>query len=162
MLTTTASLKAQFDLQTRWFGNVLDNISDPESHIRDHKQLNHLKWIAGHLLNTRLTSMSRIVGLQPDESYKTQFARGAALENNNVYPSIEQIVTRWNDTAAAISEGILQIPEEVLSMPATAKAPIADETVRGMLSFLISHEAFHIGQMSVIRKLIGKEAMSYL
>ena len=161
MTTSAAALKAQFDLQTRLFNNVLEGITDAESHKRNNEHLNHIKWIAGHLLNTRVNSISKIVGLQPDESYVAQFARGATLDPNGSYPSIEDITSKWKATASTISDSITKMPEEKLSATTTVKTPIADDTFRGLLAFLISHEAYHIGQLSLLRKMIGKEAMSY-
>lgn len=161
MTTSAAALKAQFDLQTRLFNNVLEGITDAESHKRNSEHLNHIKWIAGHLLNTRVNSISKIAGLQPDESYVAQFARGSSLDPNLSYPPIEEIKSKWIATASAISDGITKMPEEKLAETTTVKVPIADDTFRGLLAFLISHEAYHIGQLSLLRKMIGKEAMSY-
>ena len=161
METATASLKLQFDLHTRLFNNATAGISDDESHSRHSEQVNHMKWIAGHLLNTRLTGMSRVAGLQPDETYSAQFARGVSLDPGASYPPFEEITSKWKEVAAAIGAGISKIPEGVLATKTTVKAPIEDDTIRGLLSFLISHEAYHIGQLGILRKTIGKEPMSY-
>jgi uncharacterized damage-inducible protein DinB len=120
-----------------------------------------MKWIAGHLLDTRVGSMARLAGLTPDGSYGTQFGRGVELDLNANYPPVEALVARWKDSAAAIAEGLARIPEEVLAAPSNAKVPIADETIRGLLAFLVSHEAYHIGQIAMLRKMVGKEAMSF-
>jgi len=160
-MNATASLKAQFDLHTRLFNNATAGISDSEANTRNDDHVNHVKWIAGHLLNTRLGSFSRVAGLQPDESYAAQFGRGNSLDVNATYPSIDEIRNRWNEVSAGISEGISKIPEQVLQAPSNAQVPIADTTVNGLVSFLVSHEAYHIGQLGILRKLIGKEAMSY-
>ena len=55
----------------------------------------------------------------------------------------------------------MHLPDEVLGSPAPTKTPIADETLGGMLAFLMHHEAYHIGQMDLLRKYLGKDAMSY-
>jgi uncharacterized damage-inducible protein DinB len=161
MATSTASLKAQFDLHTRLFNNVTEGITEDDSHNHNSENTNHIKWIAGHLLNTRISTLARITGGQPDESYAAQFGRGVALDPKAKYPPIEEIRSKWNDTAAAISEGINNMPEEALAAKSPVQAPIADDTFRGLLSFLISHEAYHVGQLGILRKMAGKEAMSY-
>jgi uncharacterized damage-inducible protein DinB len=161
MATPTASLKAQFDLHTRLFNNATAGITESESNSRNSDHVNHIKWIAGHLLNTRLSSLSKVAGLQPDDSYVAQFGRGNSLDPNAKYPPIEEITSKWNQVSANISEGISKIPEEVLAAKSPSQAPIADDSIRGLVSFLISHEAYHIGQLGILRKLIGKEAMSY-
>ncbi len=161
MTTSSAALQAQFDLHTRLFNNALEGITDSEANDRKNEHVNHMKWIAGHLLNTRLSSLTKVTGGQPDDAYTAQFGRGNALVAGASYPSIDEIMTKWNDAAGGISNGFSHIPEEVLSSKSGAQVPIADDTVRGLMAFLISHEAYHIGQLSLLRKMAGKEAMSY-
>ena len=161
MATATASLKAQFDFHTRLFNNVTEEISDNESGIRNSEHINNMKWIAGHLLNTRLGGMSRIAGLQPDNSYDAQFGRGNSFDPNASYPPIEEIREKWQATAAAIGEGIANMPEEVAASKSPSQAPIADDTILGLAAFFVSHEGYHIGQLGMLRKMIGKEAMSF-
>jgi len=160
-MNSTASLKAQFDLHTRLFNNATAGISDGESNTRNDDHVNHVKWIAGHLLNTRLGSFSKVAGLQPDDIYAAQFGRGNSLDVNASYPSLDEIRNKWNQVSAGISNGINNIPDTVLQAPSNAQVPIADTTVNGLVSFLVSHEAYHIGQLGILRKLMGKEAMSY-
>lgn len=161
MSEQTNALKAQFDLHTRLFTNATEGIADHETNSRTSEHVNHIKWIAGHLLNTRLDSMSRVAGLAPDTSYGDHFGRGKALDTSATYPPIDEIRQRWASASGAISNGIAQVPDEVLNAKSQAQVPIADDTVRGLLSFLISHEAYHIGQLGLLRKMAGKEAMSY-
>jgi len=161
MTNSAAALQAQFDLHTRLFNNALEGINDTDANTRNSEQVNHMKWIAGHLLNTRMDSMTRMTGGQPDTAYGAQFGRGIALDPNATYPPIEEITAKWQEASDAIGQAFVHLPEEMLSSPAPAKTPIADESFRGMLAFLISHEAYHIGQLSILRKMVGKEAMSY-
>lgn len=161
MTSTAAPLKVQFDLHTRLFNNVLDGITDAESNNCHSDQINHIKWIAGHMLNTRVNMLTKLTGGKPDESYVEHFGRGKSLDPNASYPPINEITAHWQNASNAISEGINQLPEEVLESKAPFQGPIADETFRGLLAFLISHEAYHIGQLGLLRKMIGKPAMSY-
>ena len=162
-MSSANSLKAQFDFQTRLFNNVTEGISDSESQIRQTGNSNNIKWVAGHILHYRLSTMSKLTGLQPDESYGIQFGRGAMLDPNISYPSFDEITSRWKASAQAISENISKIPEEVLATTAMVQSPIfnIDNTNLGFVIFLFTHEATHIGQIGLMRKMIGKEAMSF-
>jgi len=158
---SAAALKAQFDLHTRLFNNVTEGLSDAESNVRSNEHINNVKWVAGHMLNTRLGNMSKIAGQPVDESYAAQFGRGVALDTTAQYPPIEEITKKWNEISPAISAGIGNIPEEILASKSPVQAPIADDTMLGLASFLVSHEAYHLGQLGILRKLSGKEAMSF-
>jgi uncharacterized damage-inducible protein DinB len=161
MSSTAAPIKTQFDLHTRLFNNVMECISDAESNNRNSDHVNHMKWIAGHLLNTRVNALSQLTGGTADNSYVAQFGRGNSLDPNATYPPISEITTRWKDTSDTISQGLGHLPEEVLESKAPFPSPVADESFRGLLAFLVSHEAYHIGQLGLLRKMSGKEAMSY-
>jgi len=161
MTSSLAATVAQFNMQTRLYLNALEGISDTEANTRNSDQVNHIKWIAGHVLNTRLNFLSKIAGLPHDESYVAQFGRGSTLDLNAEYPALEELKAKWHDSASAISAGLAAIPEEVLAAEAPSKTPIGDDSIRGLIAFLVSHEAYHIGQLSILRKMNGKEAMSY-
>lgn len=161
MSDSTASLKAQFDLHTRLYSNALSGISETESTQRENDYVNNIKFIAGHLLNTRVGFLTQLTGGQPDGSYADQFGRGVKLDPSANYPSLDQITSRWRETADGISQGLANLPAEALAAPAPVQTPIGDETMRGLFSFLLSHEAYHIGQLGLLRKMIGKEPMSY-
>ncbi len=56
-------------------------------------------------------------------------------------------------------EGLAQVTEDQLSQ----KAPISptenpDETIGSLLSTFAFHDAYHIGQTGVLRRIVGKAA----
>ncbi len=163
MTSTISALKTQFDLDTRLYNNVLDSINETESNTRNSEHTNHIKWIAGHLLNTRMDGFSRLTGGVADTSYQAQFGRGSALDVNASYPSIDELKSKWNTISEEISNRFLHMPEELLDSNAPGQSPVfaQDPSFRGLLAFLVSHECYHIGQLSILRKLSGKPAMSY-
>jgi hypothetical protein len=68
---------------------------------------------------------------------------------------------QWN--LANISEVDLFIPDEALNSPITHLHPIFpfDQTLGGLWAFINHHQAFTIGQIAILRKGLGKAAMSY-
>ena len=162
MASTAAALKAQFDMHTRLYNNVLEDINDNEANNRNNEHVNHIKWVAGHLCNVRLEGMNRLTGGEADSSYAEKFARHSVLDPTGAsYPPLSEIVARWNEVSPAISGRFNHLPEELLDSPAPGPSPIPDDSFRGLIAFLVSHEAYHIGQLSILRKLAGKDAMSY-
>lgn len=157
---STQTLVAQFDLHTRLFNNVLDGINDAEAGTRAGETVNHLTWLAGHLTSTRF-GIGKVAGLEEPDPWADLFSHGHSIRDDADYPSIEAIKAKWNAISGPISAGLAQLPDVVLGSPAPAKLPINDESLGGMLTFLMHHEAYHIGQMGLLRKYLGKEAMSY-
>lgn len=156
----TCALVAQFDLHTRLFNNVTEGLSDAEASSRPNQHVNNMKWLAGHLTSTRF-ALKDFTDLELDDPYSELFGHGQGLRDDIEYPSIEQISDLWNRISDQISAGLSNLSEDVLNGPAPARMPIGDDTFEGMLAFLMHHEAYHIGQMALLRKQLGHEAMSY-
>ncbi len=154
------ALVAQFDLHTRLFNNVLDGLSDLEANSRPGSNTNNIKWLAGHLTSMRF-GLKDVAGLSATDPYATLFGHGHSLQENVDYPSIDRIRELWNDVSDRISAGLSRMSEEVLNGPAPMRFPIGDDTFEGMLAFLMHHEAYHIGQMALLRKLLGRPPLKY-
>jgi hypothetical protein len=156
----------QFILQTRLFNNVLEGIEDRKGSDRLSEYVNHLQWIAGHLTNSRyhLAPALGLSGHFPyDEAY-TDLSQppphNRAIDPSVKYPSLTEIKKSWNEFAAGFAEKISALSSEQLESETPARVPTG-KTLSDLLSFIASHESYHIGQMSIIRKSLGLPAMSY-
>ncbi len=156
------SVKSQFDLHTRLFNNVLEQIGDVHAVRRASDSVNHMVWIAGHLTHAR-NGMHFIKGHEKSEFYPELFDRGALLETALEYPSIREIKEKWNTISEQLSKGLENLSDVELQSEAPFKTPIysIDSSMLGFLSFLMSHEAYHIGQLGILRKYVGEPAMHY-
>ncbi len=153
------TVKRQFDLHTRLLNNVLEGIDESETHTRMNDHVNHLKWLAGHLTHTRF-SYNKLVQLEPKPFYKELFGPGSQINPDIDYPSIEGIKEDWNAISAKISEALDNLPAEALAGEAP-RVPFGKGTLGDYLDFIPHHEAYHIGQMSILRRFLGKEAIKY-
>lgn len=154
-----STIKQQFDLHTRLFNNVLDGISDTDTNSRANEHVNHLKWLAGHLCSARF-GFKDLAQLDQADPYGDLFGHGKAINPEADYPSIENIRENWNAISGQISAAFDQLPAEALEANAP-KVPIGDGKMGDFLDFLMHHEAYHIGQMGILRRFLGKDAMSY-
>jgi len=154
------TIKDQFDLHTRLFNNVLENISDSDAGERLNEKINHLKWLAGHVTNVRL-SFLKLVGETEDTSLDEFFSHGKSINADVKYPTIEVIKEKWVNASDKVESALMNIPERVLASNPPVDVPFGDKTMKGFLGFLMHHEAYHIGQMGILRKYLGNKAMSY-
>jgi uncharacterized damage-inducible protein DinB len=156
----------QFDLQTRLFNNVLEGIEDLKGSKRLNDHVNHLQWIAGHLTNSRY-AFAPGLGIKAGFPYKEQYndpseppPYNRALSASVNYPSLTEIKISWNNLAATFTEKISGLSDDQLSSAIPFPVPTG-KTFQDLLTFIASHESYHIGQMSIIRKSLGLDAMSY-
>jgi hypothetical protein len=156
----------QFELQTRLFNNVLEGIEDVKGSERLSDQVNHLQWIAGHLTNSRY-GLAPGLGIRVSFPYKEQYSDPSEPPPHNrtisaavKYPSLTEIKKSWNELATQFTEKISGLSDEQLASGISFPVPTG-KTFQDLLSFIASHESYHIGQMSIIRKYLGLSAMSY-
>lgn len=169
-----SQLLMQFDLHHRLFNNVLEDLSDKETNIRvnGNTNMNHIKYIAGHLMSTQY-GFAYLAGLRPEEKWNELFspASGSRAMDNIAYPDIGEIAGEWNHMYEGIREGLVQLPADTLhSRPPspmdgiignTTLGTVFDNTIAGLWAFFNHHQAYHIGQIGVLRRGLGKKAMRY-
>lgn len=79
------------------------------------------------------------------------------------FPTIEQIRNKWNETSPVIRAGLADLHEDSLNAVIEAKHPVSpfDDTIAGLWAFINDHQSYHIGQIGILRRALGKEAMQY-
>jgi hypothetical protein len=166
-MSSVGILAKQFALHNKLFNNVLEGIADTQGGQRVTQEVNHLQWIAGHLANSRY-NVAGLLGLKVVFPYKELYSDPSAPPPGNraidpsiQYPSLTELLNSWNSLAPAYVDAVSNISEPQLSQEMPFGTPIGDKTMLGLFGFLSSHEVYHIGQMSLIRKYLGFGAMSY-
>jgi hypothetical protein len=157
----------QFALHSKLFNNVLRDVEDIQGNSRVSEQVNHLQWIAGHLANARY-NYTTMIGLNKTFPFRELYVDPTKPPPGNreidislSYPSLTEITTLWNDLAEDFVAGISALSDEQAATALPFGTPIGDNSMLGFFGFLSSHEVYHIGQMSLIRKYLGLPAMSY-
>ena len=158
----------QFVMQTRFYKNVLSDINEEESRLRLNKHTNHLAWIAGHLAVIRFGLAVRL-GLRTNKyPHMDLFVikdipppNAKALDESVNYPGLSVTLKYWDSYSEFLTKRLPLLSEEQLNSELAFTTPIGGKSVLESLAFTVSHESYHIGQMSIIRKSLGHKAMTY-
>jgi hypothetical protein len=150
----------QFQLQSRLFNNVLDGIKSTDNSKRVSDNLNHVSWQAGHVVFARYL-LAGTLGIKDANPYDELYSNFRPLDPNVKYPGVEEAKAKFAEITGKIIPALQNITDENLSAALPFKIPIGDNTVRGMIAFLSHHEAYHIGQLSTLRKYLGYGPMKY-
>jgi hypothetical protein len=158
----------QFDLHNLLYNNVIADISDAESNKCVADPMNGVKWLAGHLLWAQ-HNLANIAGVKLDLPWRDHFhtKQGGSPEDFNApkseLPTLQQVKDKWNEFALLIRTGLENLPDEALNTVIEVKHPIApfDNTLAGLWAFINHHQAYTIGQIGILRRGLGKEAMKY-
>jgi uncharacterized damage-inducible protein DinB len=158
--TTLQPVIEAFKLQTRLFRNVTRDISEEHAKAHFGGCPNHIAWITGHLVATRYT-LGAVLGLTDREPYPEFFESGKGIQDDIDYPSMDNLIAGWEDFAEKIIERLESLTEDELHADPPIQTPVGDNTLRGFITFICHHEAYHIGQLSILKRYFGYEPMSY-
>lgn len=157
-------LLAQFDLHQRLYNNVLDGFTDEETNRRVYEgaKMNPVKYLAGHLLNSQY-GLAALADVSVEPRWDELFAVMGRSEAGDdfSYPAIDEIKAEWNEIHLPVRDGLGKLSADDLARtPPEPFGRVADS--RGELwAFINHHIAYHIGQIGILRKGFGKEAMRY-
>lgn len=157
-------LLTQFDLHHRLYMNVLDGFSDEETNkrLQGHPQINHVKYLAGHLLNSQY-GLASMAGMHPEIKWNDLFAvmGQSKAKDNFPYPTIEEIKTEWNGLYQPLRECLKKLTPDGLAQKPVAPFDKVASSCGELWAFINHHMAYHIGQIALLRKGFGKSPMSY-
>jgi hypothetical protein len=107
---------------------------------------NCINWILGHIIASR-DDVFEILGTQKlcDEEFLSLYERGS----KNVSPDKAVKLKKLIETLDAT---LIKLEERIPDVDLTEK----EEELK-MLAFLSFHEAYHCGQIGILRRIIGKE-----
>ena len=151
-------LVSQFELHTRLYNNVVEDLEEVKNN-RLNDYTNHAAWLAGHIVSARYL-IGNLLGVADQEPHPETFGQGKGIDMELDYPLIATDEKEFNEISPKVLEAFKNFPEEKLEEKAPIPAPTGD-SIGALITFLLHHEAYHIGQLGILRKYFGKEAMKY-
>ena len=132
----------------------LESLTHEESLVQPQPAGNCLNWIVGHILANRAGILG-LLGQDPvwNEEEAAPYLRGSEpLTDPAIAKNLDEMVALLEDSILA---GLSEISEESLQAPAPSGKE--GETVETGLAGLVFHEAYHVGETGVLRRLLGHE-----
>lgn len=136
---------------------LLEDINEEESLTQTSERFNHIRWLTGHLVY----SNSYVLSLLGDESenykdFEKLFGMGSKLtDDTSAYPSMKSLRERLN----LIHEKAIKAIEK--ASDADLEREVDEGELKSPLwqkvAFFSMHEAYHAGQIVIVRKAIGRE-----
>lgn len=137
----------------------VDGVSQAESLVEPQPAGNCLNWIVGHVLCV-YNDVLPLVGQQPvmDKEALRRYGRGTPpLRNANEALPLHEMLTKCDEAVNRFEAGLGSLTHERLDLPAPfSPTQNPNETVRSLLATVAFHQAYHVGQMGVLRRIIGK------
>lgn len=162
-MTTAALLAQQIDDTREWTLRLLADFRDDDWTFQPAPGLAHALWICGHLavsqnvlIHQRCLDQSVL-----DGSFTAHYPIGAPVMSTSAhgYPDSEHVQRVMREVHVATLAAVRGMSDTLLAEPAWGKdgAPHPHyQDKRGAVSHCARHEAFHAGQLALIRRLRGK------
>lgn len=121
---------------------------------RPNFRTNHLSFLACHVLDARCFLL-RLLGRDAENPFSHLLDGASGIEEVPAFPPVEDVLRAWQATERELEEALRGVPAEDLDGEAPGDFPVDDPSLLGAVSFLASHESYHVGQMGLIRKFHG-------
>jgi len=154
MHSSITQVADQYKLQTGVIDRIIDGL--PEEHLitRPDDKANSIHFILGHITANRYT-ISQILGDKETFAHDALFDRGAKARPISECPPFSEIKEAWDKISLKMPELLESATEQQLETKQEFAPPGMEDNLRGVLTFLSFHEAYHIGQISYVRRLNG-------
>lgn len=117
---------------------------------------NTMNWIVGHVVRTRNQALGLLGEKPPFEDSEFELYGAGGLDAARALP-LDELKRRFDVLGPTLARALERATAEQLS----AAAPFsptgnANETVGTLLASIAFHEAYHLGQTGLSRRLLGK------
>ncbi|MBN1550690.1 DinB family protein [bacterium] len=125
----------------------MEGISHDDTLINAPNGGNNINWLLGHIIVSRdLVFQALETDCMSDASITKKYDRGTSSVPKSDAISLDELHRMHKATSRAIKENLLAFDPEKLT-----------DQKREMLLFLALHEVYHIGQIGLMRRIIGKQ-----
>jgi DinB superfamily len=137
-----------------------DGITHHESLCQPQPAGNCLNWVLGHLICV-YDEVLPLLGQKPvmGKEALRRYARGTPpLQEPAEALPLAELMRAWDMAAERVDAGLASLTSEKLNAPApSSPRDNPNETVRSLLTLVLFHQAYHAGQMGLLRRMTGKE-----
>lgn len=153
-------LAAQFALDTDLLLNALEDVTDAEANRRVIHGVNPIAFLVAHLTDAR-HFLVRLLGHASDNPLAPHLADARSADDVTWLPPLEELRAHWRDAGRRLAEALEAAGPGELAREAPTPFLAEDHTILGAVTFLAQHDAYHLGQVAMLRRALGHPAMTY-
>jgi uncharacterized damage-inducible protein DinB len=153
-MTTRELLEQQFAIMYDTAATNLEGMTHAHSLVRPFPAGNCANWILGHLVNVQ-NGVMQVLDAEPVwDSEQLERARFEPIESRADAIDWDPLRERFLASRASCLQAIARLSDEALA--AELPHPFGGMTTRAaLLGVLAYHQAYHVGQLGVSRRLAG-------
>lgn len=153
-------LREMARLHTRLFLNALAGVDDEAATLRPEGRTNNITFVALHTLDARCW-LAGYLGEPLSHPFDEDLKDVQSVDDVETLPPIAEVREAWREASGSFEALLERLEADALTGPSPMPFPIDDTTTLGGLVFMLHHEAFHVGQLALLRRYVGLDALSY-
>jgi uncharacterized damage-inducible protein DinB len=148
------SIAFQFGFAPRAVALNIEGVSEEDARKRPTGGGNSINWVVGHIISSRQGVLT-LLGAEPTWPRETTdaYARGTS---GDIPAAAELPLSRLLEDLSATTPIIVERLEALSGEELAAPSSNPEQTLGQRLAFLVFHESYHVGQLGLLRRLIGK------
>jgi hypothetical protein len=159
---TLAIVIPGYRMHSQMFNNMLAGFRQEDAQTRLEGKTNHFAWMAGNLVNCRYW-LANILGIPEKDPHEDLFKDAKALDANVQYPPMDELKNTWHKISPLLYQKLLSVTEAELEEAYEFGMNISyvEENKLNMVGMCIDRESYLFGQLGLMRKALGYEAVRY-
>ena len=138
----------------RLFRAGLGDIEAGHWENRPAEDANHLAFQFTHLLDAR-HYLAKLVDFETHNPLPEGVREARKVEDVKEWPGAEALLAGWTSLAEPLAMHCEQLSGEFLMEPKETKLPMPGGNRLAVFTFLVHHEAYHLGQIGQTRRELG-------
>lgn len=161
-MTRSEFLVDRLEVGRQWTRDLLRDLHEADWFHLPAPAVGHAVWQVGHLASSQIVLVHmRCFGLAytdlATESFRDSFGRGSLPSNDrSIYPRITDLVETFERIHTDAVRRVRDVSEAELAGPAIGDPHPMFRTREGAVGTAVMHEAFHAGQIALIRRILGR------
>lgn len=154
MDTRMQTVMGILELNAALFRKALEGVDQASGERRPNDHTNSLAFIACHALDARFYLM-KLAGHERTNPWQSLFDAATDIATMKESPPLYEVLAEWDELHEATLEVLAEMTPAELDAESDARFPTDDRSILGGIAFLAFHEAYHVGQMGLVRKYFG-------
>lgn len=145
------------------FNNALfelasESLNEAESETQLAEHTNSIKWLMGHCVAGRVLVCSTM-GVEIASETAKLYSQPIHESPEATHPTLDELNQEWKAITRKLLPTLASMTEQKLKTAPPETFPTAESTTIAALAFLAQHESYHLGQISYIRRQLGKKGL---
>ena len=155
-LKPTASV---YKVNSALFINSFKDVEEKIALKRPNRKTNSMIFIALHLIDARNFMLTQL-GVKTKSPFAKYMNWADSIDEIKIYPKLSRILSEWKKLDLIFMKKLNSLSRRQLEVKLNMDFP-GGKTVLNMITFLSEHEAYHVGQLGMLRKYYGLPATQY-